>query len=160
MAENKLVINKLLFYIQNKIHVAPKDVIVEMCQKFYSLDEVSTAITQLDNVLNVRLSKRNNSDDLKNKLLNDLYEKIWNMDASSTQISSFVAADLARIPRKNEREGSHASIEQLLASIHGLKSLVSGLEQTMMTQEMLETSLASIKDSSSRPRRDWGRQRR
>ena len=148
MAEKKLVVNELLFYVQNKIHVAPRDVIIETCQKFFSLDEVSAAITQLEKVLNVRLSRRNKSDDLKNKLLNDLYEKIWNLDASSTQISCFVAADLSRVPRENESSGSHASFEQLLASIHGLKSIVSGLQRTMVTKEMLETSLASMKDSS------------
>ena len=59
---DKLIVNKLLFYIQNKIHVTTKDAIVETCVKFYSLDEITDGISVLESKLKIRLSKRKNAD--------------------------------------------------------------------------------------------------
>ena len=146
---DKLIVNELLFYIQNKIHAATKDAIVETCVKFYSMDEITTGIALLESELNIRLSKRNKSDDLQSKLLNDIYDKIWSMDASGTQIPRFVALDLSRIPRENPNSDSLASTEQLLASIHSLKSTVKFLRDNMVTRDMLEHSLDLRVASSS-----------
>ena len=68
--DEKLVVNELLFYIQNKIHATPKDAIVESCVKFYTIDEITTAISVFESALKIRLSKRNKSDDLQNNYLN------------------------------------------------------------------------------------------
>ena len=149
MAENTHVVSELLFYIQNKIHVAPKETIVETCTNFFSLEEVSNAKSTLEKVLNVRLSARNKSDNFKSKLISDLYEKIWSIDGSATQISCFVAADLSRIPQGNEESSSHATIEQLLASMHGLRKIVSGLQQSMVTRAMLEKTLSCFSNPGS-----------
>ena len=64
----KLLANELLFYIQNKIHSTAKDVIVETCAKFFSLEEVTAAIKLLETEMSMRLSSHK-SDDLLSKLL-------------------------------------------------------------------------------------------
>ena len=135
-----VIVNELLFFIQNKIHATTKDTIVETCVKFYSLDEITGAISVLESSLKIRLSKRNKSDDLHSKLLNDLYEKIWTMDAANTQIPKFAALDLSRIPREKENSESLVSNEQLLATVHSLKTAVSFLRET---HEQLDSSLAT-----------------
>ena len=142
-------INEHLFYIQNKIHATAKDVLINSCIKFYSLEETTSAIELLETVLSTRISKRNKADDLHSKLLNDLYEKIWSLDAAATQIPKFLAADLSRVPRERENTESLASTEQLLASIHNLKSTVIYLQQKMVTRELLESSLAQLQLSST-----------
>ena len=110
MEKNKDTVNELLFFIKNKIHCTTKDAIVEICVKFYSLEEIQSATSCLESALGIRLSKRHKSDDLQQKLVTYLYDKIWSMDASSTQIR-FLAADLSRIPRENEKSESCATIE-------------------------------------------------
>ena len=94
MENKKETVNELLFFIQNKIHCTTKDAIVEICVKFYSLDEIQSAISCLESALRIRLSKRHKSDDLQQKLVTDLYDKIWSLDASPTQIR-LLAADLS-----------------------------------------------------------------
>ena len=151
---NKLVVNELLFFIQNKLHATTKDEIVEMCAKFYSLDEINNSVSTIESVLNTRLSKRHKADDLQLKLVADLYDKLWSLDAqgAGTQIPMFVAADLARIPRERENTESLASTEQLLSSVHNLKSIVYQLQSKMVTREFLESSLANLgAGTSTRP---------
>ena len=138
------LVNELLFYIQNKNHATTKDAIIEACVKFYSLDEIMDAISLLESALKIRLSKRNKSDDLAFKLLNDLYKKIWFTDAANTQIPRFAALDLSRIPRERENSDSLVSMEQLLASVHSLKSSVTFLRENMITRELLDESLSTL----------------
>ena len=133
--DEKLVVNELLFYIQNKIHASPKDAIIESCVKFYTIDEITTAISVFESALKIRLSKRNKSDDLQSKLINDLYDKIWSLDAANTQIPRFAALDLSRVPRESENSDSLASTEQLLASVHSLKSVLHFLHENMVTHD-------------------------
>ena len=122
--ENELYVNELLFFIKNKLHSTTKDAVVDMCVKFYSLEDVKSAVAFLKDELDIRLSGRNKSDDLQLKHVSDIYDKLWSLDSSSTRIQ-FLAADLARVPREKENSDSLASIEQLLASIHSLKTTVS-----------------------------------
>ena len=122
MGQSEIHVNELLFYIQNKIHAAAKDVIIDSCVKFYSLDEVMESISLLKAKFNVHFSTRNKSDNLQSKLLNDLYDKIWSLDATGNQLPTFAAIDISRIPRERENTDSLASTEQLLSSIHNLKS--------------------------------------
>ena len=123
----EIIVNELLFYIKNKINVTTKDAIVETCAKFFSVDEITRGISTLESALNIRLPKRNKSNDLHSKLLNDLYDKMWSLDANSTQIPCFVAANLSRIPSEREDSESLVSTEQLLATVHNLRYTVDHL---------------------------------
>ena len=123
--ENCEIVNELLFFVQNKIHAMTKDAIVDMCVQFFSLEEIQLVVSCLESALNIRLSKRHKSVDIQQKLFTDLYDKIWSLNASSTQIC-FLAADLSRVPRERDNTESLASTEQLLASIHHLRILPCG----------------------------------
>ena len=107
------------------------------------LDEISGAVSNLELSLKIRFSKQNKSDDLHSKLVNNTYEKIWIMDAANTQIPRFAALDLSRIPREKENSESLVSNEQLLATVHSLKTAVSFLCENMVTREQLDSSLAN-----------------
>ena len=141
-------VNELLFFVQNKLHATTKDAIVKMCVTFYSLEEIQNAVSCLESALSIQLSKRNKSDNLQSKLVTDIYNKLWSLDASSTQIL-FLAADLSRVPREKESSESLASTEQMLASIHSLKTIVSHLQAKMVTREILDASLSRIASSPS-----------
>ena len=145
--KNKLLINELLFFIHNKLHATTKDAVVDMCLKFYSLDEVLTSVNVLESTLDIRLSRRK-GDDVQLKLLADIYDKLWSLDASSTPIQ-FLAADLNRIPRENKDSESLASTEQLLASIFNLKTTVALLQSKMVTRDELKASLSAIGNTTN-----------
>ena len=145
--EDPILVNELLFFIQNKIHSTTKDSIVETCAKFYSLDEITKAISVFESALKIRLSKRKNADDLANKLLNDLYDKIWSLDAAATQIPRFAAMDLSRVPRESENSETVASPEQILCAIHSLKTIVANLQKNMITRDILEKILQDSRSS-------------
>ena len=140
--KDKLLINELLFFIQNKLHSTTRDAVVGMCLNFYSLEEVLSTVDFLESSLDIRLSRRK-GDDVQLKLLTDMYEKLFSLDASSTKIQ-FLAADLNRIPRENENSESLASTEQLLASISNLKTSVTQLQSKMVTREELKASISAI----------------
>ena len=71
-SKNKLEVNELLFFITNKIHVTTKDAIVDVCAKFYSQEEINSAISALESSSDIRISKRNKGD--KSKILVDIYD--------------------------------------------------------------------------------------
>ena len=145
--ENKLYVNELLFFIQNKLHSTTKDAVVEMCVKFYSFEEIKSAASLLETVHELRLPKRNKSDDTPLKIMTkhvaDLYERLKSLDNNSTRIQ-FLAADLTRLPREQENSDSLASPEQLLASIVSLRRTVTHLQSQMISRDFFESSLARL----------------
>ena len=144
-----VLVNELLFYVRNKIHSTPKDAIIESCAKFYTSEEVSGAITLLESSLEICMPKRNKTEksDPMNKMLIDIYEKLFSLDAASATIPAFVASDLSRIPRVRDNSDSIATTEQLLASIHDLKHRINSLELSVVTKKFLEDSLSSTRRS-------------
>ena len=145
MSRNELCVNELLFYVQNVIHSTPKDVIIDACVKFYSLDEISEGFTTLESALNIRLSKRHKSDDLATKLMTDIYDKMWSVDTAATSIPSFVASDLARVPRARDDSDSLASTEQVLSSIHSMKCVIKQGQQTKVACAQLIEILPKVR---------------
>ena len=135
-----LVVNEVLCFIQNKINTTPKNEIVDTCAKFFHVDEITAAIATLESSLKIRLSKRNRSDDLNLKLLSDVYDKLWSLDANTTQIPKFVASDLSRIPQDNPN--SLVSMEQVLASIHNIKNDMKFIQSKMLTRGDLDAAFA------------------
>ena len=144
---NKLEVNELLFFITNKIHVTTKDATVDNCAKFYSAEEIYAAISALETSSDIRISKRNKGD--KTKLLADIYDKLFTLDASTTKLPVFVAADLSRVPQDREDSDSLVSTEQLLASIQSLKQNMLSIQSQMVTKEQLRLSLDSHSSLSS-----------
>ena len=59
-------------------------------------------------------------------------------DSASTPIPNFVAADLSRIPRVRDNSDSLATTEQILASMHELKTRISLIESSVVTRKFIE----------------------
>ena len=78
------------------------------------------------------------------KHLTDIYNKLFSLDASSTPIQ-FLAADITRVPSAEWEQGNSNSLalpEQLLASIHSLRRVLTQLQSQMVARDFLETSLS------------------
>ena len=142
--KDSVIINELLFYIQNQIHATTKVALVETCVKFYAIEEINAAITTLEDAFSTRMSRRNNSDDVATKMINDIYDKIWSADATATPTPTFVAADLSRIPRARKDSDSFATTEQLLASLYRMKCRIDQLESKQVTRDFLDQSLCCL----------------
>ena len=135
----------MLFFVQNKLSTTPKNIIVENCVKFYSVDEISKEKDKFEKAFGVRLSKRyNNNDDIGAKMLTDIIEKMLTVDGVGDKAPKFVAADLSRIPNAATGTDSFVSLDMLLASIHEMKCTIKSLQSTMVTREHLEKSLSSF----------------
>ena len=117
--------------------------------KIFFSRQITRGISTLESVLNICLPKRNKSNDLHSKLLNDMYNKMWSLDAKSTQIPRFVAADLSQILSERENSESLVSIEQLLATVHNLRYTVDDLQDNMVTQGAFEKYIASASNGLS-----------
>ena len=143
----KIVINELLFYVKNKLHSTPKDVVIDTCVKFYSSDEILKSVEILETSLNIRMTKRA----VNSKSVTDIYDRLFSADSASTRTPNFVAADLSRLPRPSENSNSLATIEQLLASIHDLKQRVVSLESSQISRDFLAESLKQRVGDASPP---------
>ena len=144
--QNKLIVSELLFFIQNKLGSTTKDAVVQMCAKFFFEEEIFAAITALEDTLGARLPKRYKGEGIRVKHVTDIYDKLFSLDASSTPIQ-FLAADITRVPSAEWEQGnsnSLASPEQLLASIHSLRRVVTQLQSQMVSRDFLEMSLSQI----------------
>ena len=149
--KDKLIISELLFFINNKLRSTMKDAVVQMCVKFFFEEEITAAMTSLENTLGIRLRKRyNKGEDINVKHVRDLYDKLFSLDASSTLIQ-FLAADITQVPSaewEQDNSNSLASPEQLLASIFSLRRIVAQLQSQMVSREFLEMSLSQICSSN------------
>ena len=119
-SNDDIIVNELLFYIRNKIHSTPKDAVIDSCIRFYSQEEVTKSIATLESALDIRMSKRNKTEksDPIQKVLTDIYEKLFSLDAASSPILCFVAYDLSQIPRASDNSDSLATTEQILFNRH------------------------------------------
>ena len=136
--KEKPVVNELLCFITNKIHVTTKDAIVDICARFYSIEEIHKAIAVLESSSDVRISKRNKGD--STKMITDIYEKLFTLDAAAKSII-FVAVDLSRVPQDSRDSDSLVSTEQLLATIQNMKQMIREIQSQMVTKDQLRDSL-------------------
>ena len=74
-------------------------------------------------------------------MVGDIYDKLFEFDASATKSTVFVAADFSRVPQDKADSESLVSTEQLLASIQSLKQLFFLIQSQMVTKDQLRLSL-------------------
>ena len=149
---NTLVVNELIFFISNKIRASTKDEIVEMCAKFYSLEEINDGISVFESTFtDIKFSPRNKAD--ASKRVADLYDKLFRLDSTAAKSPVFVAVDLSRVPQDRGDSDSLASMEQVLASLQSLKQTVSRIQSAMVTKDQLllyqNVSSSSLHESSA-----------
>jgi hypothetical protein len=93
-----VIISELLFYIQNRIKVTAKEIIIQICAKVFSADEIENEKSKFFEAINVRSTKRNKGPEQITKNLGDIIDKMYELDSSKTTIPSFVARDLNNLP--------------------------------------------------------------
>ena len=138
--DQKHIVNELLCFITNKIHVTTKDAIVDICARFYSIEEINNAIAILESASDVRISKRNKGD--ATKMITDVYEKLFTLDAAAKSVV-FSAVDLTRIPQDNRDSDSLVSTEQLLAAMQNMKQMIRDVQCQMVTKDQLQHAFNS-----------------
>lgn len=134
-------VSKMLFYLKNKLATTPKNVTIDICLKFYSVEEISKEKEKFENALNVRLSRRHGNDDYASKTLGDIIDKMIAVDSAGETSPVFVARDLTRIPFGAPGADSHVSLDMLLVSIHDMKCTIHEMQTEMVTKDSLETSI-------------------
>ena len=147
--DERVFISEMLFFVQNKLSSTPKNIIIESCVKFYSVDEISKEKDKFEKAFCVRLSKRYNNEDFGAKMLADMIEKMLTIDGAGDAAPKFVAADLSRVPNAATGTDSFVSLDMLLASIHDMKCSIKSLQSVMVTREHLEKSLSSLSSATS-----------
>ena len=138
---DRVYVSEMLFYVKNKLATTPKNVIIDTCVKFYSVDEITNEKEKFENALNVRLSRRHGNDDYGSKTLGDIVDKMIAVDSAGESSPVFVARDLTRIPSAAPGADSHVSLDMILASIHGMKCTIRKMQTEMVTKDSLESSI-------------------
>ena len=100
-------VSEMLFYVKNKLATTPKNVLIDICVKFYSIEEISNEKEKFERALNVRLSRRHGNDDYGSKTLGDIIDKMIAVDSAGESSPTFVARDLTRIPLVTPGDDSH-----------------------------------------------------
>ena len=138
---DRVFVSEMLFYLKNKLATTPKNVMIDICVKFYSVEEISKEKEKFENALNVRLSRRHGNDDYASKTLGDIIDKMIAVDSAGETSPVFVARDLTRNPIAAPSADSHVSLDMLLASIHDMKCTIRKMQTEMVTKDSLETSI-------------------
>ena len=144
---DRVFISEMLFYIRNKLATTPKNIIIENCVRFYSVEEISSEKEKFENAFNVRLSRRHNNDDYGSKTLGDIIDKMLAVDNADESSPKFVARDLMRVPSVTSDANSFVSLDMLLASMHDMKSTIRKMQSEMVTKQSLETCLNKRNDA-------------
>ena len=122
------IVNELLCYVQFYMHRSPKDNIAEVINRFYSDEEVITAKDILDdnyqgcfthelkNRRNTRPSKNSRGKDETESTVDDILIVMYELDKSKID-TSFVALNLARLPKCDPKDVDPFSNLQLILSL-------------------------------------------
>ena len=136
---DKIIISELLFYIQNRIKCISKDILVVLCAKTFSADEIKQEKTKLFDSINVRTTERKKGPEQLSRNLHDIVDKMIELDNTGADIMpTFVARDLSKLPKMDDSSGDHsASFEVLINSVHDLAASVRTVESQMVTQKSM-----------------------
>ena len=117
---------------------------INICVKFYSIEEILNEKEKIENALNVRLSRRHGNDNYGSKTLGDIIDKMIAVDSAGESFPTFVARDLTRIPFVASGADSHVILDMLLASIHNMKCTIRKMQTEMVTKDSLESSIVRL----------------
>ena len=134
----ELLLNHLLFFMNNKIHSTDKDKLVEICAKFYTnFDEIHEAKQLLYAQGAGKKPTQRRSDDKVTQSLADIYDVLLAADKDRFALPTFVASDFTRFPQSND--GS-VNLEQILLTMNSVNSRLDNLQKNAVTKDMLRSS--------------------
>ncbi len=126
MADNDLIVNELLFFVQNKFGCRPFDVLQGILINFYSEESICAAKRKLHDVASrllgdnaiCKLKDRRPGDSKKRLDTQDILELYTKLDKEKAKLPLFVAASLAKIPGDTPAE---CDVSTFAASVSELK---------------------------------------
>ena len=133
---DKVIISELLFYIQNRVKCVSKDILVALCAKNFTADEIKQEKTKFFDSINVRTTERKKGSEQLSRNLHDIIDKMIELDNNNTDIPVFVARDMTKLPKSDENAGDNrASFEVLINSVQDLSDSLKEVQSQMVTQK-------------------------
>ena len=91
---DKVIVSELLFYIQNRIKCISKDILIVLCAKSFSADEIKQEKTRFFDSINVRTTERKKGPEQLSRNLPDIVDKMIELDDTGSDVTPiFVACD-------------------------------------------------------------------
>ena len=135
---DKVIISELLFYIQNRVKCISKDILVVLCSKSFTPDEIKQEKTKFFDAINVRTTERKKGPEQLSRNLHDIVDKMIELDNNNADVPVFVARDLTKLPKTDENaEDNRASFEVLISSVHDLSDSLKKVQSQMVTEKRL-----------------------
>ena len=140
---DKIIVSELLFYIQNRIKCISKDILVVLCAKTFSAEEIKVEKAKFFDSNNVRTTERKKGPEQLSRNLHDIVDKMIELDNSGSDATPvFVARDFSKLPKTDESSSDNsASFEVLINSVQSLAASVRSVESQMVTQKCMNEML-------------------
>ena len=149
MAEaTTIIINELLYYVQNRVNNSPDEIIATTCVNFYSGDEIDHARNELFKALenssgNGRVVTRRKD---PKKTMEDIISTFKSYDIAKEPLPTYVSRNLHRVPHDDE---GNQSIKCVMASLSKLERQLGELSRDFVTKSDLDTALNPIRQKIS-----------
>ena len=142
-----IVINELLYYVQNRINNSPDDIIATTCVNFYAFDEIDAARNELQRAFENSSSSLDGRRVLTRrrdpkKSMEDIIATFKSCDVTNEQLPSYVSRNLHRIPHDDE---GNQSIKCVMASISKLERQISEMSKTVITKSDFDGAINPIR---------------
>ena len=83
---DKIIVSELLFYIQNRVKCISKDILILLCAKSFSADEIKQEKTKFFDSINVRTTERKKGPEQLSRNLHDIVDKIIELDNAGSDM--------------------------------------------------------------------------
>ncbi|CAG4949030.1 unnamed protein product [Colias eurytheme] len=130
--ENKLVINELLTFVQNKHEVMDSESLARICATAFTKEDIEIAKAILFKCTDKRNIKRKNKDGKNDKDLYDMIE-IFKI-AEPEKLPTFVARNLNKLPPITF---DHVDVSRLLKDILIIQNDIKNIKNTYVTNDQL-----------------------
>lgn len=148
-----VIINEVLYYVQNRINNSPDEIITTACINFYTPEEIDSAKRELFQLLeNInfegkRLPGRVAKRDPK-KAMEDILSTFKACDAAKETLPIFVSQNLHRVP--NDDEGNQ-SIKCVMAALGDLQHQIKKMSDNFVSKSDLAVALQCKSVGESQP---------
>ncbi len=153
MADKELVLNELLFFVQNKFGNKLFAVLQGIIVGFYSGTAICKAKSKLHEVAVKligdaagKLKDRRDGDNKKKMDVQDLLELYAKLDKKKVELPLFVAASMAKVPGDRPTE---CDVSAFAANLFDLKTVVEGIQRELVSLKKGGDSTTSGQKSAS-----------
>ena len=145
---NSIIVNELLCFIQNKIDVMARDLLIQLCVEFYSTQVIAQSKRLLfDSVTTKFRYSRKKGDSKDRENVSDITRVFLELDTSSTV--TFVAANLSKLPPLSVNNFD------VLSVVREVEALKTSMDRVLGNQAVMADLLCEqMKSEASRSRQE------